>query len=59
MINATDGERKEILLYNGLYTTSKVLLKNLHEQNITMEEYISESRKMFELWEQLKEQKND
>lgn len=55
MINATDKERKEVLLYNGLYTSSKVLLKNLHRQNITMEEYISETRKMFEIWEQLKE----
>ena len=57
MINATDKDRKEVLLYNGLYTSSKVLLKNLHRQHITIEEYISESRKMFEIWEQLKEQK--
>lgn len=53
MNNATDEERKEILLYNGLYTTSKVLLKSLYDRKITMKEYISESRKMFELWEQL------
>lgn len=57
MINTTDKEMQEALLYNGLYTTSKVLLKNLHRQHITAEEYISESRKMFEIWEQLKEQK--
>lgn len=56
MINATDKERQEILLYNGLYTTSKVLLKNLKREHITAEEYIAESRKLFEMWEQLKEQ---
>lgn len=58
MINATDKERQEAFLYNGLYTTSKVLLKNLKKEYITAEEYISESRKLFEMWEQLKEHKN-
>lgn len=58
MINATDKERQEAFLYNGLYASSKVLLKNLHRQHITAEEYIYESRKMFEIWEQLKEKNN-
>lgn len=56
MINATDNERKEIILYNGLYTTSKILLKNLNRQRITDIEYVEEMRKLFDLWEQLKEQ---
>lgn len=59
MFNATDKDREEVLLYNGLYTSSKVLLKNLHRQTITMEEYISESRKMFEIWEKFKDQNNN
>ena len=57
MISATDNERKEMILYNGLYTTSKVLLKNLKRQVITENEYIGEVRKLCELYEQLKEKK--
>lgn len=57
-MNIKDEERKDIMLYNGLFTTSKVLLKNLHRQVITDEEYVEESRKLFDLWEQLKEQSN-
>ena len=54
----TDNDRKEALLYNGLYTTSKVLLKNLKKLAITDVEYIREVRKMCELYEQLKERSN-
>lgn len=56
-MNIKDEERKDIILYNGLYTTSKVLLKNLHRQVITEKEYVEECRKLFDLWENLKEQK--
>lgn len=51
-----DKERKDIILCYGLYTACKVLLKNLHRQVITDEEYVKESRKLFDLWEQLKSQ---
>lgn len=58
-MNIKDEERKDIILYNGLFTTSKVLLKNLHRQVITDKEYVEECRKLFDLWEQLKEQNNE
>ena len=55
-MNIKDEERKDIILYNGLYTTSKVLLKSLYKQVITDKEYVEECRKLFDLWERLKEQ---
>lgn len=57
MINLDSIELKNIILYNGLYTTSKVLLKNLKREFITDKEYIEAVKKMFDLYEQLKEQK--
>ena len=55
MINVTDNEIKDIILYNGLYTTSKVILRNFHRQHITETEYVEGMRNLFDLWEQLKE----
>lgn len=55
----TDEETQEVLLYNGLYKTSENLLDSLHDQRITAEEYVTASKKLFETWERLKEQKND
>ena len=52
-------ERIDVFLYNGLYTTSKVLLKNFHRQVITEKEYIEEMRNVFDVWEKLKEQKGE
>lgn len=54
-----DNERKDCFISNGLYTTSKVLLKRFKDGTLDEEQYITESRKLFDLYEKLKEQNNE
>lgn len=51
--------RKRGFLYNGLSTTAQTLLNQFKESHISVEEYIKETRMLFDMFENMVGEHND
>lgn len=50
----TDEQRKDALISNGLYTTSKMLLRSIKKGYLSEQDYIEEMRALFVLYEKMR-----
>ena len=51
--------RKRGFLYNGLSTTAQIILNQFKDSHISVEEYIKETRILFDMFENMEGEYND